>query len=99
MERGGCIYIVTNSHHTTLYIGVTADLYSRIVEHREKVFPNSFTSRYNLNKLVYYETFPTIEEAKFRESQLKAGSRKKKMQLINQFNPEWKDLFDEIKYW
>ena len=99
MEKGGCIYIVTNSHHTTLYIGVTSDLYSRIVEHREKVFPKSFTVRYNLNKLVYYETFSTIEEAKFRENQLKAGSRKKKMQLINQFNPEWKDLFDVVKYW
>jgi putative endonuclease len=44
MEKGGCIYIVTNSHHTTLYVCVTADIYSRIVEHREKVFPNSFTS-------------------------------------------------------
>ncbi|MEO7988975.1 MAG: GIY-YIG nuclease family protein [Chryseolinea sp.] len=82
-----------------MHIIVSADLHSRIVEHREKVFPKSFTARYNLYKLVYYETFPTIEEAKFRESQLKAGSRKKKMQLINQFNSEWKDLFDEIKYW
>jgi putative endonuclease len=99
MEKGGCVYIVTNAHHTTLYIGVTSDLYSRIVEHREKVFPKSFTSRYNLTKLVYYETFHSIEEAIAREKQLKGGSGKIKEKLINEFNPEWKDLFDVVKYW
>jgi len=99
MEKGGCIYIVTNTHHTTLYIGVTSDLYSRMVEHREKVFPKSFSARYNLNKLVYYELFHSIEEAIDREKQLKGGSRKKKEELINTFNTEWKDLFEEIKYW
>ncbi len=99
MEKGGCVYIVTNTHHTTLYIGVTIDLYSRIVEHREKVFPKSFTARYNLTKLVYYETFHTIEEAIVREKQLKGGSRKMKEKLIDEFNSEWKDLFDVVKYW
>ena len=99
MEKGGCVYIVTNEHHTTLYIGVTADLYTRIVEHREKVFPKSFTARYNLTKLVYYETFYSIEEAIEREKQLKSGSRKAKEKLINEFNPDWKDLFDVVKYW
>jgi putative endonuclease len=99
MEKGGCVYILTNTHHTTLYIGVTSDLYSRIVEHREKVFPKSFTSRYNLTKLVYYETFHSIEEAIAREKQLKGGSRKMKEKLINEFNSEWKDLFDVVKYW
>ena len=99
MEKGGCIYIVTNEHHTTLYIGVTADLPGRIMEHREKIYRNSFTSRYNLSKLVYYEMFHSIEEAIEREKQLKAGSRKKKEQLITTLNPEWNDLFDEVKYW
>jgi putative endonuclease len=99
MEKGGCVYITTNEHHTTLYIGVTADLPSRLVEHREKIYPTSFTSRYNLTKLVYYEMFHSIEEAIEREKQLKAGSRKQKEKLITAFNYEWKDLFDEIKYW
>ena len=99
MEKGGCVYIVTNEHHTTLYTGVTGDLYSRIVEHREKEFPKSFTARYNLTKLVYYETFYSIEEAIEREKQLKSGSRKAKEKLINEFNPDWKDLFDVVKYW
>jgi putative endonuclease len=99
MEKGGCVYIVTNAHHTTFYIGVTSDLHSRIVEHKEKVFPKSFTARYNLHVLVYYELFHTIEEAIEREKQLKGGPRKTKEELINKLNPEWKDLFDTVKYW
>ena len=99
MEKGGCVYVITNAHHTTFYIGVTSDLHSRIVEHKEKVFPKSFAARYNLNVLVYYELFHTIEEAIEREKQLKGGSRKTKEELINKFNPEWKDLFDVVKYW
>lgn len=99
MEKGGCIYIMTNIHHTTLYVGVTADLYSRAVEHKEGKYQKSFTTRYNLTVLVYYESFYAIEEAIDREKQIKAGSRKKKEQLINSINPEWKDLFDEVKMW
>jgi putative endonuclease len=95
MKKGGCIYIVTNRHHTTLYVGVTSDLYSRIVDHKEKAYPKSFTARYNLDKLVYYESSDSIIEAISREKQLKAGSRKKKEDLINNFNPHWKDLFDD----
>ncbi|HOX82786.1 MAG TPA: GIY-YIG nuclease family protein [Chryseolinea sp.] len=70
-----------------------------MVEHREKVFPKSFTSRYNINKIVYYETFYSIEEAIAREKQLKVGSRKMKEKLITEFNHEWKDLFEVVKYW
>jgi len=99
MEKGGCVYIITNAHHTTLYVGVTSNLYTRIVQHREKEFARSFSARYNLYKLVYYEPFHTIKEAIGRERQLKAGSRKKKEKLINDFNPGWKDLFEEIRYW
>ena len=99
MKRGGCVYIMTNKHHTTLYIGVTADLYSRVVEHKEKSDLKSFTARYNLNKLVYYESYSTIEEAIDREKQLKGGSRQKKIDLINRINPEWIDLWEVVKKW
>ena len=80
---------------TTLYIGVTNDLARRIYEPREKIFPG-FTSRYNLKILVYYETFASIEDAILREKQLKGGSRRKKIELINKFNPEWTDLYNDI---
>jgi putative endonuclease len=99
MTRGGCVYIITNKHHTTLYTGVTADLFSRIAEHKEKSDPKSFTARYNLNKLVYYQRFLSIEEAIEREKQIKGGSRQKKMDLINRMNPEWKDLWEVVKTW
>lgn len=99
MERGGCVYILTNKRNSTLYIGVTSDLLSRMVEHREKKYPKSFSARYNLNKLVYYQAFHSIEEAIDKENQLKAGSRKKKMDLINGLNPDWNDLFDEVQRW
>lgn len=96
MERGGFIYIMTNKNNSTLYIGVTSHLVSRVAEHRKLLNKRSFTGRYNLNKLVYFEIFPTIEEAIFREKQLKAGSRKKKDELINAVNPEFLDLYSQI---
>lgn len=99
MERGGFIYILTNNYNTTLYVGVTSDLAIRAREHREKKNPNSFTAKYNLNKLVYFEPFFSIEEAIAREKQLKGGSRKNKERLITGKNPDWKDLYDEIKEW
>jgi putative endonuclease len=99
MIKGGCVYILVNQHHTVFYTGVTSDLYSRITEHREKVYPESFTAQYNVFKLVYYEAFNSIEEAIAREKQIKKYSRFKKVQLVVKLNPEWKDLYDEIKYW
>ncbi len=99
MGKGGAVYILTNKYNTTLYVGVTSDLYSRILEHRSKCNPKSFTARYNIFKLVYFESFHSIEEAILREKQIKAGSRKKKEQLINGINPEWEDLFDEVSNW
>jgi len=92
MERGGYIYNLTNKNQTVLYTGVTSDLSKRLYEHRTGYFKNSFTSRYNVTILVYFEGFTSIEEAIIREKQLKAGSRQKKLDLITQFNPEWKDL-------
>ena len=90
---------MANGRNTVLYTGVTADLYSRVVEHKESYYPNSFTSRYNVFKLVYYESFYSIEEAIEREKQIKAGSRASKEKLINAMNPEWRDLFEEVSKW
>lgn len=79
MERGGCIYIMTNYQRSTLYIGVTSNLRKRIYEHQTKLYPTSFTAKYDLNLCVYYEAFSSIEEAIDREKYLKngAGIRKK----------------------
>jgi len=99
MQRGGSVYVMTNKNNTTLYIGVSSDLQSRVYEHKNKVYINSFTARYNLNKLVFYENFATIEEAIEREKQLKGWLRKKKLNLINNFNSDWIDLYPEIENW
>ncbi|RZK35482.1 MAG: GIY-YIG nuclease family protein [Pedobacter sp.] len=93
MERGGCVYVLTNSTHTVLYIGVTSDLYSRIIEHKEKKHPESFSAKYNCNKLVYFEQFSGIEESIAKEKQLKNWRRDWKINLINANNPNWDDLF------
>jgi putative endonuclease len=93
MTKGGYIYILTNKNHTVLYTGVTSNLVNRIHQHKTGAFKNSFTSKYNTNILVYFELFDQIEFAIQREKQLKAGSRQNKINLINQFNPEWKELF------
>jgi putative endonuclease len=99
MVHGGCVYIMANVHDTVFYTGVTSDLFSRVTEHREKAYPKSFTAKYNAFKLVYYESFYSIEEAIDREKQIKVYSRAKKITLIEKLNPDWKDLYDEIKYW
>ena len=94
--KPGFIYILTNKNHTTLYVGVTSHIVQRINQHRDKYFPKSFSAKYNLDKLVYYEAFQDIGDAIGREKQIKGGSRQKKLDLINSKNPEWKDLYDEI---
>jgi putative endonuclease len=99
MQYGGSVYMLTNKNRTTLYVGVTSNLAARIQEHREKKYPNSFTARYNLDCLVFYENFSRIEEAIAREKQLKGGARKKKEDLIRSFNPLWRDLSDEVLGW
>ena len=94
--KPGYIYILTNKNNTTLYVGVTAYLKERIIQHKEKCDKNSFSARYNLNKLVYYKAFQMVGDAIGREKQLKAGSRAQKISLIERINPDWKDLFDEL---
>ena len=81
--KPGFIYIITNKNNTVLYIGVTSNLPQRIEEHKQKRYENSFSARYNLNKLVYYEQFQMIGDAIGREKQLEAGNRATKEKLIN----------------
>ncbi|MEO6849788.1 MAG: GIY-YIG nuclease family protein [Mucilaginibacter sp.] len=96
VQRGGCVYIMTNKLHTVLYTGVTSDITARVYQHKNKVYPNSFTAKYNCNKLVYYLFYPHIEEAIAAEKSIKGGNRKNKVKLINELNPEWKDLYDDL---
>lgn len=100
MQRGGCIYIITNKNKTTLYSGVTSDLIHRVQEHRYKHYPKSFTARYQLTYLVFYESFGSIDEAIVREKQVKKWSRHKKELLISSTNPLWLDLWEtEVQFW
>ena len=97
MERGGFVYIMTNHRNGTLYTGVTARLIERVQEHKLKVYPNSFTAMYKCNILVYYHHFDRIEDAIAEEKRIKGGSRFLKLKLIEDMNPEWKDLSVEIQ--
>ena len=90
------IYITVNKPGGVLYTGVTSELKHRITSHKTKKYKNSFSARYNLDKLVYFEKFDSIITAREREKQLKAGSRAKKIKLIESMNPEWKDLYDKL---
>jgi len=92
----GYTYIMTNQTNTVLYTGATADLVQRTYLHRNLLDSKSFTCRYRINKLVYYEIFEDLETAFTREKQIKWMKRKKKKKMISKFNPEWKDLYNEI---
>lgn len=89
-------YITTNKHNKVLYAGVTSNLKSRIEAHKTKKYPNAFTARYNADKLVWFQEFNSIIDANIRERQLKAGNRAKKLKLIEEINPEWKDLYETL---
>jgi putative endonuclease len=89
-------YITTNKPNGVIYTGVTSELKYRTQSHKNKKYKNSFSARYNLNKLVWYEEFVSIIAARAREKQIKAGSRAKKIQLIEAMNPEWRDLYDDL---
>jgi putative endonuclease len=94
-ERQYYVYITTNKNNTVLYTGMTNDLIRRVLEHKEKK-KKGFTSRYNVVKLVYYEILESASGAISREKQIKAGSRQKKIDLINSMNPEWSDLYEDL---
>lgn len=89
------VYIMTNQHNTTLYIGVTNNLVRRIWEHKNKIH-KGFTAKYNLNKLVYYEHCEDELAAIAREKQLKLLRKQKKIDLVCGFNPNWVDLYDSL---
>ncbi len=92
MERGGYVYILTNINHSVLYIGVTSNLRDSILEHKAKIYPKSFTAKYNCTILVYFEFYDSIEEAIGREKQLKNWKRVWKMELIQKVNPNFTTL-------
>lgn len=89
------VYLASNKNNTVIYTGVTNNLIRRIYEHKNKLI-SSFTSKYNVTKLVYYEVFTDIRNAIAREKLIKAGSRKKKIYLIETMNPTYRDLYDDI---
>jgi len=95
MSKQYYVYIMSNNRNTVLYVGVTNDLIRRVYEHKEKLV-EGFTKKYNITKLAYYEVFEEIESAISRGKQIKAGSRRRKIQLINSINKEWHDLYEKL---
>jgi len=89
------VYIMTNKRNGTLYVGVTSDLMQRVYQHREAIVPG-FTARYGCKWLVWYEVHDDMSGAIAREKQIKAGSRKKKLPLIEASNPQWRDLYEDL---
>jgi putative endonuclease len=94
-NKKGYVYILFNKRNGTLYTGVTSDLVKRIYQHKQK-FVEGFTKKYSIDKLGYYEISDNIESAIVREKQIKAGSRKDKLKLIESINPNWEDLYYNI---
>ena len=92
MEKQYYTYILTSNNHNVLYTGITSDLVRRVYEHKSKL-GKGFTSKYNVSKLIYYEIFLEPIVAIEREKQIKGGSRKKKITLIESMNSEWEDLY------
>ncbi len=95
MDHQYFVYIMTNRHHSVLYTGVTNDLVRRVFQHREKIVPG-FTTRYNVDQLVFFEATSDVGAAIAREKQIKGGSRRKKIVLIEEMNPTWRDLYDDL---
>src|SRR5690349_6534948 len=89
------VYLLSNKHHTVFYVGFTSDIERRVFEHKNGLL-KSFTKKYNIHKLLYYEEFSNAEDAKHREKQIKKYKREWKENLINSINPTWKDLYDDF---
>ena len=96
MGKQPAIYFMTNRPHGTLYTGVTSDLPQRVWQHKNGI-TKGFCGKYNLTRLVYFELFEDMYEAISREKQIKAGSRRKKIALIESINKDWRDLFEELQ--
>lgn len=95
MSKNYYVYMITNKSNTVIYAGVSSDLKKRVYEHKSKLV-KGFTSKYHVEKLVWYETCDDSYQAITRERQIKAGSRQKKIALIESFNPTWEDLYEKI---
>lgn len=95
LMKQAIVYIVTNRPQGVLYVGVTSNLIKRIYEHKHAI-NSGFSSRYNCQSLVYYELCSSMDNAIAREKQIKSGSRKKKIELINSMNPDWVDLYSSV---
>jgi len=95
MHKDPCVYIMANKPHGTLYVGVTSSLQARVWQHKNHVVAG-FTSRHSLERLVWFERHLQMEQAILREKQLKGGSRKRKVTLIESLNPRWDDLYDSL---
>ena len=96
MNKTPAVYFMTNSSNGTLYTGVTSDLPQRVWQHKNGI-TGGFCAKYNLTRLVYFELFEDMYAAITREKQIKAGSRMAKIKLVNQLNPEWRDLYPDIQ--
>ena len=90
------VYILSNNANVAIYTGVTNDLLRRVYEHRQGQDPNSFTARCGIHKLVFFEATTDVYAAISREKQIKSWSRKRKNDLIEQSNPEWRDLYQDL---
>ena len=90
------VYVSSNKMNTTIYTGVTGDLVRRVYEHKHELVPDSFTAKYHVHKLVYYEATNDVESAITREKQIKSWNRKRKNALIAEANPQWDDLYETI---
>ena len=90
------VYLLSNDTNVALYTGVTNDLCRRLYEHRQHLDPHSFTARYNIHKLVYYESCTDVQAAIEREKQIKSWNRRRKNKLVESMNPEWKDLYETL---
>ena len=90
------VYILSNKLNTTIYTGITKDLIRRVYEHKHHTDPGSFTARYDVTKLVYYESTSDVNAAIEREKQIKGWSRKRKNKLVESKNPSWAELYDSI---
>ena len=90
-------YIIANQDNSAFFVGSTGNLPQRIYKHKNKTYKNSFTEKHNLDKLVYFEEFAEMELANLREKQVKSWSKNKTKKLINKTNPEWNELYNDIK--
>ena len=90
------VYILSNNHNNVMYTGVTNDLIGRVYEHKNHFDKSSFTARYNVDKLVYFEMTNDVESAINREKQIKSWNRKRKNTLIEEKNPGWLDIYESV---